>query len=320
MTAVNSGDLVPVGVLGSGTFGTVFLVRCSKSEKEYALKVIRCAYEADLKEAVNDYRVGLLMGQEDIGVVVHCCYMFTEDLHDTQISEEQARKELHAGRRVTVGILMDKMPMTLMQHVKERGKGMRVEEKLALARELSRLVRAMHSHGYVHRDVKLANVLYDPASGRMRLADFGSAARALGRKDQPLWVRSETTTCTHRSPAAFADPWASLTPAADLWSAGYAALTLALDGVDPLFGAVRPTLNAILAHQRATRERLGSTADSREEATEAAVRAELERRVARGNFVRELLPSGETEELARAIETLMGLPSPPASPRTPQRS
>lgn len=31
----------------------------------------------------------------------------------------------------------------------------------------------IHSYGIAHRDLKPGNVLYDPASGRVKIADFG---------------------------------------------------------------------------------------------------------------------------------------------------
>lgn len=36
----------------------------------------------------------------------------------------------------------------------------------------------MHSRGYVHRDLKLDNILFDPATKTVRIIDFGFSLKA----------------------------------------------------------------------------------------------------------------------------------------------
>src|SRR5205085_2006182 len=42
---------------------------------------------------------------------------------------------------------------------------------------------AAHAAGLVHRDIKPANILTDPATGRVKVADFGLARDAVARSD-----------------------------------------------------------------------------------------------------------------------------------------
>jgi serine/threonine protein kinase len=95
--------------------------------------------------------------------------------------------------------------------------------------ELAQALEYAHAQGVVHRDLKAANVLFD-AEGRVQLADFGVAARAVGstRIDQAR---------TGWSPSS-ASPQHLIglppTPADDLYGLGALAFEL-LTGTAPYF-------------------------------------------------------------------------------------
>ncbi len=72
-------------------------------------------------------------------------------------------------------------------------------------------VRGLHAAGFVHTDIKAGNLLYDPKSGEVRLADLGSARRTL-RQGALLGSREYT------APEVLVG--APLTPAVDIWSLG----------------------------------------------------------------------------------------------------
>lgn len=61
----------------------------------------------------------------------------------------------------------------------------KLEDKLALFRQLCEVVGALHKNGLIHRDLKPANVLVD-THGSIRLLDFGLAKSALELSDVSL--------------------------------------------------------------------------------------------------------------------------------------
>jgi len=50
-----------------------------------------------------------------------------------------------------------------------------VEQKVNVMRQMENLIRTLHQRGIIHCDIKLANFLYDPSDGAVKLCDFGSA-------------------------------------------------------------------------------------------------------------------------------------------------
>ncbi|MEX2182632.1 MAG: serine/threonine-protein kinase [Gemmatimonadaceae bacterium] len=84
----------------------------------------------------------------------------------------------------TVGELDDGSPYFVMQYVEGRSMHARVEQdgpltvpeaRRALG-EVAAALAAAHQQGIVHRDIKPANILYEEATGRSLVSDFGIAA------------------------------------------------------------------------------------------------------------------------------------------------
>lgn len=83
-----------------------------------------------------------------------------------------------------VGRLSNGLPFIVMQYVKggTMADRLRAEGKLSVAQarrtmaEIASAIDAAHRKGIVHRDVRPANILYEEATGRCLLADFGIAA------------------------------------------------------------------------------------------------------------------------------------------------
>lgn len=80
-----------------------------------------------------------------------------------------------------------------------------------LARELLEGLRRLHRCGYSHTDIKPDNILFDPQSGTLRLADLGSA-------DDDLKQCSTFGTRGYMAPEAVIG--APLSIAVDMWSVG----------------------------------------------------------------------------------------------------
>ena len=122
----------------------------------------------------------------------------------------------------------------------------------SVLRNLLECVMTLHEIGYVHRDVKLENILVDSARARLRLIDFGSAAFV----DGCTLVESTLGRCTsvdpNQSPCSplYAAPEQYLDPAApfafDCFSIGICFLRLSLRSLasDEALAAFREELRS----------------------------------------------------------------------------
>eukprot|EP00177_Eucheuma_denticulatum_P008358 GFKZ01015206.1.p1 GENE.GFKZ01015206.1~~GFKZ01015206.1.p1 ORF type:complete len:389 (-),score=73.95 GFKZ01015206.1:1333-2469(-) len=145
---------IPVSVLGRGAFGTVYEA-IAPGKAVYAVKRVDKA---------------LLRGRPQL---------------DAARREIAVLKKLPAHRNVvtvyhaketekTFLIVMEKMNGTLLEMVRERK--MDETEVLTVVREVLQGVAHLHRNGYVHRDVKLENVLVGD-NGTFKLCDFGLAIK-----------------------------------------------------------------------------------------------------------------------------------------------
>jgi serine/threonine protein kinase len=70
-------------------------------------------------------------------------------------------------------------------HAKRRGP-MPLSEVAGIVQQIAQAVDAAHRASIVHRDLKPDNVMYDPATGRVKLLDFGIAADTDAAPEQRL--------------------------------------------------------------------------------------------------------------------------------------
>jgi predicted ATPase/signal transduction histidine kinase len=109
---------------------------------------------------------------------------------------------------------------------------------LALAIEIVRSVRAMHQHGFIHKDIRPANILVD-AAGRVRLTGFGFSTRLRSEKQSPGPPDVIAGTFAYMAPEQTGRMNRSIDTRSDLYSLGVTLYelftnTLPFEAVDPM--------------------------------------------------------------------------------------
>jgi WD40 repeat protein len=219
-------------------------------------------------EAINGrYRIESILGQGGMGRVWHARDLVLgrdvavkelllpadlpagakDELRDRALREAQALGRLNHPGIVTVHDVIGGAdgPLIVMELVRGRSLAemirqdgpLPVPRSAEIGAAVLEALRAAHSKGIVHRDVKPGNVLID--DDRILLSDFGTALL----KDDGFVSHGEAII---GSPAYMAPEQArraQVTEAADLWALG-ATLYAAVDGRPPIR---RPSLHAMIA-------------------------------------------------------------------------
>jgi tRNA A-37 threonylcarbamoyl transferase component Bud32 len=119
--------------------------------------------------------------------------VLAHELADTDAGRARFEREAQAVAALShpnivavhaVGELADGTPYFIMQYVEGRSVSERVEregplevvEARRMLGEVAAALAAAHRQGIIHRDVKPANILYEDATGRCLVSDFGIAA------------------------------------------------------------------------------------------------------------------------------------------------
>lgn len=142
-------------ILGSGAFGTVFLVRNKVSEDLYALKVIRKSCSSpDFSEtsALNELKIFQKIGTHDVP--------YTTKLYASFQTSDYVFFLMNYFPGGTLGRLVESHgPLT-------EARAMKISSQILIALEM------LHSIGVSHRDLKPDNILIDQ-DGSVAIADFG---------------------------------------------------------------------------------------------------------------------------------------------------
>lgn len=150
----------PVGVLGRGSMGRVYLAHDPNTDRRVALKIAAATDELD-SAAAGQARERFLIEARAAGRLAHPGIVAVYDADvDAATGHPYLAMEWIDGP-------------TLSRVVRERGP-LPWRQAVALAAEVADALDHAHSRGIVHRDVKPGNVMIDPA-GRARIADFGIA-------------------------------------------------------------------------------------------------------------------------------------------------
>lgn len=193
-----------LGLLGRGCFGEVFKVQSNKDGHKYAVKRsahrFRSSYERNrsLKEAKNHERL--------------CPHPHI--LNFVAAWEECGRLYIQTELCST----------SLLLHAESRGPGPDEAGAWGYLCDLLSALNHLHSHGFVHLDLKPANVLMTE-SGRLKLADFGLLYE-FHQKDGQQKVKEDNQEGDPRymAPELLRGVYG---PAADVFSLGISILELA---------------------------------------------------------------------------------------------
>ncbi|MFI6600733.1 serine/threonine-protein kinase [Nonomuraea sp. NPDC050536] len=221
--------------LGSGGMGLVWRARDLALHREVAIKEVRPPDSADV----------------------------AEEIRGRVLREAQALARLNHPHVVTIHhIVEDRFPWIVMELVQ----GGSLQDRLAhgplpphevarLGREVLSALRAAHSVGILHRDVKPANVLLRP-DGSSVLTDFGIAAV----RETPNLTATGSFIGSPEYMAPERVNGYEGNPASDLWSLGML-LYVAVEGRHPMRRqTVMATLAAVLQGEIPQPERAGPLA------------------------------------------------------------
>ena len=149
-------EIFPV-LLGSGSFGNVYLVRHNITQEEYAMKVVdkkklNQLYGNSYEQILNEIRIHSKLDHENI---IHL-YNVYEDEENIKIIMEYAQK----------GNLFDV--------IQKEKKGISEEKAYKYFIQIVNAVYYLHQHNIIHRDIKPENILISE-DDTIKLCDFGWA-------------------------------------------------------------------------------------------------------------------------------------------------
>lgn len=141
--------------LGMGSYGQAYAVRDTNSGMRLLLK----------RNRPSKKELGLLLLRRESDIM--------RRLSHPQIP----RWHGYVKRRSEEGLLMELMEGESLERAAEEGAAFTERDCLRIARELMRPLGYLHEAGYVHRDVRIPNVVMQGADGPVVLIDYGLACR-----------------------------------------------------------------------------------------------------------------------------------------------
>ncbi|HYM21577.1 MAG TPA: serine/threonine-protein kinase, partial [Vicinamibacterales bacterium] len=144
------------GLIGAGGMGEVYRARDVTLDRDVAIKVLPDALVADRDSAARFEREAKTLAA-------------LNDPHIAHVYGFEQQGNVHA-------LVMELVEgPTLADRLEAPGSGgLRLEDTLAIARQIALALEAAHEQGIIHRDLKPANVKVRP-DGAVKLLDFGLA-------------------------------------------------------------------------------------------------------------------------------------------------
>ncbi|KAI9291713.1 Pkinase-domain-containing protein, partial [Neoconidiobolus thromboides FSU 785] len=198
-------------LLGEGTYGVVYSAKGKKDGKIYAIKKSFVYKEDDgiPQSALREISSLKKLAHPNIVSLISIRYLF---------------RELY--------LVFERLPQDLSMLIKNADPYIGIPQKSIkiFMLDIAKGLNHIHSHGFVHRDLKPGNILID-AQGRLKIGDFGLMRRKMSKERK---YTQEVVTLGYRAPEALLETTkhdASL----DIWSMGCIFAELFL--LTPLFKA-----------------------------------------------------------------------------------
>ena len=152
ITKINITDFEKVKIIGSGSFGNVYLVRYKKDQKIYAMKVLYKSIIKQKKQEKQTINERILMSKinNPLMVKLYCCF--------------QDEKHLYFLMEFIQG-------GELLFHLRLETRFDDEKTRFYIA-ELILALECLHENNIIYRDIKPENILIDK-TGHIKLIDFG---------------------------------------------------------------------------------------------------------------------------------------------------
>ncbi|KAK8789503.1 hypothetical protein WA588_001386 [Blastocystis sp. NMH] len=158
--------------LGSGTFGSVFLVRCKQDNHLFALKQVRINEEDIHEGVIHDSRESAINR-----------YLMDQAKGPEKSFFVNMNHQFYTRRNSKV---MEYVGSSLSSYIPQ----LSPPEKVCVIQSLIQELHYLHTHHVIHRDLKPSNILVDAQTKQIKLCDFGCSKRITGNveahKSTPL--------------------------------------------------------------------------------------------------------------------------------------
>ncbi|KAI9027249.1 kinase-like domain-containing protein [Phycomyces nitens] len=224
-------------VAGNGSFGVV-----------YQAKLLRTGESVAIKKVLQDKR----FKNRELQVMKSVSHPNIVTLKAYFYSQGDLKKD-----EVFLNLVLEYIPETVYRTTRHYAKAKQHIPTLHVKLYTYQLLRALayiHSLGICHRDIKPQNLLLDPASGILKLCDFGSAKVLVAKEPNVSYICSRY----YRAPELIFGA-TNYTVSIDVWSAGCVMAELMLcqplfpgeSGIDQLVEIIKvlgtPTKEQLLA-------------------------------------------------------------------------